>query len=181
MKLFLVTVVTTLSFVVADASNAALDFLCQLNADRAKYGLPPYGVADELMESSKEHADDMAAHTFMSPTGSDGSSPGDRITKAGFNWQSYREIVSYGYPDSNLYSILKQKEVYREMFFNTKLQNIGGAESLSANGTPYYTIDFGLDDKGTRPVPPCQPSNFPKPVSMDNIKNVGDMSAGMDK
>lgn len=52
---------------------------------------------NELLEQvAKSHSDDMATHNFFSHTGSDGSSPGQRLTNADYNWQSVGENISTG-------------------------------------------------------------------------------------
>jgi uncharacterized protein YkwD len=68
-----------------------------VNAERAKAGCPALTVDSALTEAAQEHSEDMAAHRNMSHTGSDGSSPADRITGAGYDWSAYGENVAYGY------------------------------------------------------------------------------------
>jgi uncharacterized protein YkwD len=68
-----------------------------VNAERAKAGCPALTVDPALTKAAQEHSEDMAAHRNMSHTGSDGSSPADRITGAGYRWSAYGENVAYGY------------------------------------------------------------------------------------
>ena len=49
-----------------------------------------------LEEVAKNHASDMAANDFLDHTGSDGSRPSDRATRAGYTWQRIAENVAAG-------------------------------------------------------------------------------------
>ncbi len=42
------------------------------------------------------HAREMAVRRRMSHTGADGSTPGERATRAGYRWQAIGENVAYG-------------------------------------------------------------------------------------
>jgi len=62
---------------------------------------PPAGkvVWNELLEAAAQmHSDDMNTYDFLSHTGSDGSSPGDRLEKVGYEWTTYGENIAKGYP-----------------------------------------------------------------------------------
>ncbi len=77
-----------------ETSHACVELV---NAERAKVGCSPLTVNAKLTKAAQAHSEDMAAHANMSHTGSDGSAPGDRITRAGYDWSSYGENVAYGY------------------------------------------------------------------------------------
>ena len=49
-----------------------------------------------LAAAALRHAQDMARHGFVAHEGSDGSSPGDRATRAGYRWRSIAENVAAG-------------------------------------------------------------------------------------
>jgi uncharacterized protein YkwD len=49
-----------------------------------------------LSKAALAHARDMAAHSFMGHKGSDGSSPAQRATRAGYSWRSVAENVASG-------------------------------------------------------------------------------------
>ncbi|KAJ3375193.1 hypothetical protein GGF31_005915 [Allomyces arbusculus] len=67
-----------------------------VNAARAQFGLQPYSINADLIKSCVGHAADMAEHSVMSHTGSDGSSPADRATAAGYIWGFIAENVAEG-------------------------------------------------------------------------------------
>lgn len=58
---------------------------------------PPLAWSCELGSAALAHSSDMASQDFMGHQGSDGSSPGDRVSLAGYNWSGYGENVAAGY------------------------------------------------------------------------------------
>lgn len=52
----------------------------------------------ELATAARNHSIDMATNNFFSHTGSDGSSAGDRATRAGYVWSTWGENIAAGYP-----------------------------------------------------------------------------------
>ena len=59
---------------------------------------PPVAWNDQLAMAAFLHSDDMAANGFFSHTGSDGSSPGMRISREGYDWTRCGENIAMGYP-----------------------------------------------------------------------------------
>ncbi|MGW6689976.1 CAP domain-containing protein [Streptomyces sp. NPDC054961] len=78
-------------------SGAQAEVLALVNTERAAAGCPALTVNAKLTKAAQDHSADMAAHSNMSHTGSDGSDPGQRITRAGYQWRTYGENVAYGY------------------------------------------------------------------------------------
>lgn len=78
-----------------DASlQAALDLV---NAQRKQAGVAPLTLNPLLTKAAQSFADDMAAYNYFSHYGRDGSTPGSRITAAGYKWSSYGENIAKGY------------------------------------------------------------------------------------
>jgi hypothetical protein len=63
---------------------------------------PPVAMNGQLMAAARGHSQDMFVNQYQSHTGTDGSSPGDRITAQGYNWYTYGENV-YSYSESVFY------------------------------------------------------------------------------
>lgn len=59
---------------------------------------PPLELSETLREAAAIHAEDMAQNEFMSHTGSDGSGPGERIRRVGYNFAAFGENVAWGAP-----------------------------------------------------------------------------------
>jgi uncharacterized protein YkwD len=67
------------------------------NQQRALYGLPPLTANSALTSAAAVHSNDMADNNFFSHTGSDGSNPGQRISRAGYSYYTYGENIAAGY------------------------------------------------------------------------------------
>ena len=67
------------------------------NIERVNNGLAPFEWHIGLAFVARGHSEDMAANNFMSHTGTDGSSPFERMTRAGISYSSAAENVAAGY------------------------------------------------------------------------------------
>jgi uncharacterized protein YkwD len=57
---------------------------------------PPLSLSPALTLAARAHSQDMATHDLFSHTGSDGSSPGERVTRAGYRWEQVGENIASG-------------------------------------------------------------------------------------
>jgi uncharacterized protein YkwD len=57
---------------------------------------PPLSLSRTLTLAARAHSRDMAAHDLFSHTGSDGSSPGQRVARAGYRWSMVGENIASG-------------------------------------------------------------------------------------
>jgi len=57
---------------------------------------PPLSLAPALTRAARAHSHDMAVHDYFSHTGSDGSTPGERATRAGYRWSMLGENIASG-------------------------------------------------------------------------------------
>lgn len=76
------------------ADNAS--FATLLNDVRLVNGASNVAFDARLANAAQGHADDMLANDYFSHTGLNGSSAGDRITAAGYNWRTYGENIARG-------------------------------------------------------------------------------------
>lgn len=81
-------------------SNSA-SFASLLNDVRAANGSGSVAFDSRLAAAAQAHADDMLAKNYFSHTGLDGSTPGDRITAAGYQWRTYGENIAQGQQTEN--------------------------------------------------------------------------------
>jgi uncharacterized protein YkwD len=88
-----------------DAASVARQVLQLVNAARAKprrcgserfAATNPVKLNDKLTRAALAHSQDMAKRGSASHDGSDGSSPGDRATRAGYQWRNVGENVAAG-------------------------------------------------------------------------------------
>lgn len=68
-----------------------------VNVARAQEGLAGVTVHAQLTAAAHAHATDMNARGVLSHTGSDGSNPGQRMSRAGYPWRTYGEVIASGY------------------------------------------------------------------------------------
>ncbi|MEU0005669.1 CAP domain-containing protein [Streptomyces sp. NPDC006314] len=125
----------------ATASGFAAEIVRLVNAERTKAGCQALALNPELTKAAQAHSADMAAHQNMSHTGSDGSSPGDRITRAGYAWSSYGENVAYGYATADqVMAGWMSSPGHRANILNCGFKEIGVG---LAQPNSYWTQDFG--------------------------------------
>jgi uncharacterized protein YkwD len=62
--------------------------LSSLNIIRAENGLKPVKLCNSLTKSAQSYAQEMATQDFFSHEGKNGSTPGQRIQSAGYNWRN---------------------------------------------------------------------------------------------
>ncbi|MBL1097380.1 CAP domain-containing protein [Streptomyces coffeae] len=111
-----------------------------VNKERAKVGCKPVTVDAKLTKAAQAHSEDMAAHSNMSHTGSDGSSPDDRIERAGYSWSTYGENVAYGYssPESVMQGWMNSSG-HKANILNCDFKEIGVGHAQPGH---YWTQDF---------------------------------------
>ncbi|UZJ32835.1 CAP domain-containing protein [Streptomyces endophytica] len=125
----------------APASGTAASILKLVNSERSKAGCSPLKLNAKLTKAAQDHSKDMAAHRNMSHTGSDGSDPGQRITRAGYRWSAYGENVAYGY--SSPASVMKgwmNSPGHKRNILDCSFKELG--VGLAQPGD-YWTQDFG--------------------------------------
>lgn len=67
--------------------------------DRAYPAVPPLRLNATLTAAAQTHAEEMARYRFLAHEGRDGSTPGQRATRAGYMWRTVGENVAAG-PES---------------------------------------------------------------------------------
>ncbi|MGW7441471.1 CAP domain-containing protein [Streptomyces sp. NPDC054849] len=125
----------------APATGAAAAVLSLVNQERAAAGCPAVTLNAKLTKAAQDHSADMASHSNMSHTGSDGSDPGQRITRAGYTWSTYGENVAYGYstPEKVMEGWMNSPG-HRQNILNCSFKEIGIGLAQPNN---YWTQAFG--------------------------------------
>lgn len=116
-----------------------------INQARASEGLPPLTVCSELMRAARRHSADMAAHDFCDHDGSDGSTPGQRITDAGYVWHACGENVAAGYPSPEaVVDAWLRSDGHRAAILSDVYADMGVGYAYGPGGYQrYYTVDLG--------------------------------------
>ncbi len=112
------------------------------NQARTAAGAPALRLDSQLTQAAQAHSNDMAARNVLSHTGGDGSSLGDRVTRAGYTWQAVGENVLYRF-DLSAQGAFDQwwnSSGHRTNMLNATYCDIGLAHARSSNGRYYYTM-----------------------------------------
>ncbi|MFJ8743316.1 CAP domain-containing protein [Embleya sp. NPDC127516] len=122
-------------------SGPAAEVVSLVNQERAKAGCSALTVNTKLTAAALQHSQDMAAHANMSHTGSDGSDPGERITRAGYTWTTYGENIAHGYSTpQQVMTGWMNSPGHRQNILNCAFKEIGVG---LAGPNSYWTQNFG--------------------------------------
>lgn len=126
------------------------EVLTLVNGQRAKVGCAALIANDKLVAAARGHSQDMADNDFFSHTGSNGSSPGDRIEAQGYNWSTWGENIAAGYTTpANVMDGWMNSSGHRANILNCNFTEIGigyiynGNDTGSVNYRHYWTQVFG--------------------------------------
>ena len=108
------------------ASAPILQVLDETNIYRSQYGCPPLTLNQQLVSAAQGHSDDMALNDFFSHTGSDGSSPWQRISSTGYDYTQAAENIAAGH--STAQAVVEgwmNSDGHRANILNCALREIG--------------------------------------------------------
>ncbi len=118
-----------------------------INQARKGAGLLALTENGKLAAAAQAHSTDMACHSLLSHTGSDGSSIQQRIAAAGYS-ASYSEEMIYGgsgaYP-KDAFNWWMNDPAHHAVIFDTNVHEIGAGFAYVAESAygDYYTVDLG--------------------------------------
>jgi uncharacterized protein YkwD len=120
----------------SDAATSAV--VARVNEERAVAGCSPVTVDSRLTEAARGHAEDQAERRKMTHTGSDGSTPGERVTRAGYTWRKVAENVASGTESADrVMTMWMNSSGHRANILNCAFRHVGVAH---VDG--YWTQDF---------------------------------------
>jgi uncharacterized protein YkwD len=121
-----------------------------VNQERAKVGCAPLAMNTALNNAALGHSEDMARNDFFDHTGSDDSSPWERMTRAGYLWSLAGENIAAGYASpEDVVSGWMGSAGHRANILDCSFRDIGVGYVYLANDTGqvnyhhYWTQDFG--------------------------------------
>jgi uncharacterized protein YkwD len=117
-----------------------------INDIRKGNGLPVLIHAAELTQAALRHSNDMAENSFVSHTGSDGSSAGERLEEACYQWQAYGEIIAMGYETpGEVIASWMNSPAHQGVILSDLFTEFGAGYAYNPSGdNHYWTVDFGL-------------------------------------
>ena len=128
----------------SSSSSYQIQLANLINSARAEAGLPQLAVNAVLTAAAQGHSVDMACHGLTSHTGSDGSSPSQRIAAAGYAASLSSEIIySSGYPQT-AFDWWMSDQIHRDEILNPYVTEMGVGYAYVADAAygGYYTVDF---------------------------------------
>jgi uncharacterized protein YkwD len=130
-----------------------------INRNRNDTGLPIVLIEAHLIQAAQRHSNDMAAHNFVDHVGTDGSTPWQRISQAGYTGSATGEIVQGTSSDTQVLAACQaflDSPAHRGIILNPDSNEIGiGLAGCSrCDYAWYWTIDFGYRAGITPPPPP---------------------------
>ena len=115
-----------------------------INDARTQAGLPTLNVNGALQSAAQGHSIDMACHNLLSHTGSDSSSPSERVAAAGYPASASSEIIyGSGYPQT-AFDWWMSDPTHRNEILNPYITDMGigyAYNNQTAYGS-YFTVDF---------------------------------------
>lgn len=119
----------------------------RLNDARRANGLPPLARNAQLDQAAQRHSDDMADKGFVDETGSDGSSPRQRIEATGYaRWPSVRIWGESIYAGQSTFDealdFLLSDDDQRRTLLSPRLREVGIGIARDSLRT-YWTLTFG--------------------------------------
>ncbi len=127
--------------------NEEFAFLTLINNYRAANGLSHLTMSNSLNTASGWHSTDMAVNNYFSHTGSDGSTPWDRMRAAGYTYNTYLgENIAAGFVDAqSVFTAWQNSPGHNANMLSPNFNAIGISRVYKAGSTYgwYWTTDFG--------------------------------------
>lgn len=121
-------------------------FLGLINAYRAQHTLGALTMQSQLGQAAEAHSQDLADHNITGHTGSDGSSPQQRIERAGYAWSAWGENVFWGSASAQAaFDWWRNSPDHDANMLRANFTQIGVGRAYNANSRFgwYWTTDFG--------------------------------------
>jgi len=154
-------------------TEVELEIVDLLNQERAQENLPPLVIDMRLTIAARRHNNDMAANNFFSHTGSDGSSPFDRIADSGYSMRSAGENIAAGYRTAeSAVEGWMNSDGHRANILRSIYEHIGVGYVYDVNASYgyYWTTDFGSTNDVVQPPPEtCSPPVDPTPTPIPEV------------
>ena len=123
----------------------------EINRVRVNEGLSPLRVDGRLNEAAQTHSEDLANNDRWSHSGSDGSSPEDRMRRAGYPLAEGDELLAANSTDVvAIVSAWMGYPPYRDVLLNPNFVDVGAGYAYNAAATydHYWTVNLARPETG---------------------------------
>jgi uncharacterized protein YkwD len=166
----------------ADAEEAA--FLTLINAYRAEHGLTPLASSQTLSAAAEHHSQDIALNDIVGHTGSDGSTPKDRMVAHGYGFDTWwgENVFAGDETAAGAFAWWQASPGHNANMLSTNFTAIGIARAYDADSTYgwYWTTVFGGVVDGAACVDPGQgqqpPADRADPADPDDDADDADQN-----
>jgi hypothetical protein len=141
--LIVICIFLTSGYAYADFESEVIDLV---NAERAAQGLHPLNLDPNLATAARDHSEDMGLQDYFSHTSLDGRTVPQRITAAGYFYNTYGENIAAGQPTPEaVIDAWMSSSGHRANILNPNFCDIGVGYAYLAGSTyrQYWTQDFG--------------------------------------
>ncbi len=118
----------------------------EINAFRARNGLPPVSLDARLTSAAAVQSQDQARRGRIGHAGSDGSKPMQRAARAGYKAKIASENVASGQKSfSDVMQSWEGSSGHRTNLLRPNVEEIGVAMAQNDSGRPYWTLVLGSE------------------------------------
>lgn len=125
----------------SEAEALAAEVVRLANLERVAAGRSALTVHPAVTAAAVAHSQDQASRQRMGHTGSDGSSAGDRLTRAGYAWRTWGENVAVGQRTAaDVVGAWMGSSGHRANILNASFTTIGIGVVTGTDGRRYWTM-----------------------------------------
>ena len=135
----------------APVNDRVAALINEINRVRTDAGLAPYHVDGRLNQAAQAHSEDLANNDRWSHSGSDGSSPQDRMRRAGYPLAEGDELLAANSTDVvAIVNAWMGYPPYRDVLLNPDYVDIGAGYAYNAAATydHYWTVNVARPETG---------------------------------
>lgn len=127
------------------ATDLTRQLVAKINQERTRAGVRPFLLSTLLSDVAQRHACENASQNRLSHRGTDGSSPGARALRVGYDFRRITENVALGHatPDDVLRAWLFSSS-HRQNIFDPRTAELGVAVALGHDGRVHWVMNGGV-------------------------------------
>lgn len=121
------------------------DIANMINSARTKAGLSALAIDTQLTAAAQGHSNDMACFGLLSHTGSNSSTPYQRVSASGYTGTFRQEIIYAGGSSQDAFNWWMGDQVHHDAILDPTATEMGVGYSYVADSAygGYFTVDFG--------------------------------------
>lgn len=130
----------------ADNREYELELLRLINQARLSAGVAPATENDNLTQAARRHSEDMAVNGWLSHTGTDGSTPGERMVQEGYAGIGWGEAIGYNASSAqSMFDWWMSSTPHRAILLDPLVREMGFGYSYNTMGryNTYWVVDTG--------------------------------------